>query len=158
MDLRIVPLPQAFLTRVRQQGLDDQGQPVERFRSVDGGEPCRDVLRRARPGEELILASFGPFEKAGPYREFGPVFVLAEPASDAPPSKSFPTSGSEAEAYFKDRLVLRAYSHEERILAAEMVEADDAPAAAERLLDSPDVAFLQARFPTYGCFACRIER
>ena len=157
MDLRTIPLPQAFLARVRQQGIDDQGQPVERLRSVAGGEPCRDVLRRARPGEELILASFGPFEKAGPYREFGPVFVLAEPSED-PPSQSFPTSGNEAEAYFKDRLVLRAYSHDERILAAEMVEADDAPAAAERLLASPEVAFLQARFPTYGCFACRIER
>lgn len=158
MDLRTIPLPQAFLTRVRQQGIDDQGQPVERYRSVAGGEPCRDVLRRARPGEELILASFGPFEKAGPYREFGPVFVLAEPASEAPASTGFPSSGGEAEAYFKDRLVLRAYSHDERILGAEMVEADDAPATAERLLASPEVAFLQARFPTYGCFACRIER
>lgn len=158
MDLRTIPLPQTFLDRVRRQGVDDQGQPVERLRSVAGGEPCRDVLRRARPGEELILASFSPFEHAGPYREFGPVFVLAEPESETPASGGFPSSGDEAEAYFKDRLVLRAYSSEERILAAEMVESADAPAVAERLLASPEVAFLQARFPTYGCFACRIER
>lgn len=158
MSLRTVPLPQSFLDRVRQQGLDDQGQPVERFVSTEGGEPCRDVLRRARPGEELILASFSPFEQAGPYREFGPVFVLANPEGEPPAGNTFPTAGESAEAYFKDRLVLRAYSKDERIVSAEMVEAAEAPAAALRLLASPEVAFLHARFPTYGCFACRIER
>lgn len=159
MDLRTIPLPQSFLDRVRHQGLDDQGQPVERFVSTEGGEPCRDVLRRARPGEELILASFSPFAQAGPYREFGPVFVLANPSSDEMPvGTSFPTSGEDPEAYFNDRLVLRAYSRDERIVSSEMVEAAEAPAVARRLLTAPEVAFLHARFPTYGCFACRIEQ
>lgn len=157
MNLRTRPLPQSFLDRVREQGLDDLGQPVERFVSTDGGEPCRDVLRRARPGEELILASFSPFEQASPYREFGPVFVLANPEAEPPACITFPTAGEGAEAYFKDYLVLRAYSQDERILSAERVEAADAPAAAQRMLASPEVAFLHARFPTYGCFACRLE-
>jgi Protein of unknown function (DUF1203) len=159
MDLRTIPLPQSFLDRVRQQGLDDQGQPVERFVSTEGGEPCRDVLRRARPGEELILASFSPFAQAGPYREFGPVFVLANPSNEMPVDRGFPTAGEEPEAYFKERLVLRAYSRDERIVRAEMVEAAEAPDVAQRLLlAAPEVTFLHARFPTYGCFACRIER
>ncbi len=78
MSFQIRPLPQAFLDRVRNEGIDDQGEPVQRL-IAQGGEPCRDVLRRARPGEAIPLAS-------------------------------------------------------------------------------PDTAFVQARFPTYGCFACRIER
>lgn len=159
MELRTIPLPQSFLDRVRRLGLDDQDQPVERLVSAEGGEPCRDVLRRARPGEELILASFSPFKEAGPYREFGPVFVLANPSpEEVVADTGFPTAGDDTEDYFKDRLVLRAYSRDERIVSAEMVEAGEAPAAAERLLASSDVAFVHARFPTYGCFACRIER
>lgn len=157
MDLRTAPLPQSFLTRVREQGIDDQGQPVERLRSLEGGEPCRDVLRRARPGEELILASFCPFEQAGPYREYGPVFVLAEASGEEVGRSGFPTPLGEPDDYFRERLVLRAYSPDERILDAQLVEAAGAEAAAERLLASPEVAFVHARFPTYGCFACRIE-
>ena len=158
MDLHTSPLPVSFLTRVREQGIDDQGQQVQRLRSVEGGEPCRDVLRRARPGEELILASFCPFEEVGPYREFGPVFVLAEASDEEVSHEGFPSPRGCEEDYFRERLVLRAYSHDERILDAQMVEAGSAAEAAERLLTSPDVAFLHARFPTYGCFACRIDR
>jgi len=83
MNIHIAPLPQDFLSRVRERGLDDQMQPVRRYVSTEGGEPCRDVLRRARPGEAVILASYCPFTQAGPYKEFGPVFVLAQ-ASDEP--------------------------------------------------------------------------
>src|SRR5437588_2015660 len=50
---RIAPIPEAFLTRVRDEGRDDLGQVVRRVRAT-GGEPCRDALRRALPGEELI--------------------------------------------------------------------------------------------------------
>src|SRR5438270_2200650 len=71
----VAPIPAAFLNRVRLEGLDDLGQPVKRG-DAQGGEPCRDVLRRARPGEKLLLASFTPFTKPGPYHEYGPVFVL----------------------------------------------------------------------------------
>jgi hypothetical protein len=70
MPITIAPIPIAFLNRVRHEGLDDLGQPVKRV-EAQGGEPCRDVLRRAQPGEQLILASFTPFTKPGPYHEIG---------------------------------------------------------------------------------------
>jgi hypothetical protein len=152
MNIRIAPLPQSFLTRVRFEGIDDLGQPVQRLRSVEGGEPCRDVLRRALPGEELILASYSPFAQVGPYHEYGPVFVLANP-SDETPRETFPLDG-----YFRSQLVLRAYSPDERILDAAMVTADDADATIDRFLGSDDVAFVHARFPVYGCFALRVDR
>lgn len=158
MDVQIPPLPAAFLDRVRRQGTDDQGQPVVRIRSESGGEPCRDVLRRARPGEELILASFTPFSNPGPYREYGPVFVLAEPSSETVDRDAFPEGSEAAGDYFQDRLVLRAYSSEETILDAALVTVDEAPASIDRFFESAEVAFLHARFPTFGCFACRIDR
>ena len=81
LPVTIAPIPAAFLKRVRLEGLDDLGQPVKRV-TAQGGEPCRDVLRRARKGEELILASFSPFTNPGPFHEFGPVYVLANESSD----------------------------------------------------------------------------
>ena len=151
MSIRIAPLPPHFLHKVRTEGIDDLGQPVKRVVAA-GGEPCRDVLRRALPGEELILASFSPFSKVGPYREYGPVFVLANDV-DSVSAPALPTDG-----YLRERFVIRAYSEAEEILDAAMVTPDDADAAVERLLGRGDTAFLHVRFPVYGCFALRVDR
>ncbi|HEX6094816.1 MAG TPA: DUF1203 domain-containing protein [Thermoanaerobaculia bacterium] len=151
MSIRIAPLPQSFLRRVRREGIDDLGQPVKRVVAA-GGEPCRDVLRRAEAGEELILASFTPFTKAGPYKEYGPVFVLADD-TEAASLPALPTDG-----YLRDRFVIRAYSEAEEILDAAMVTPEEASAAVEQFLGRGETAFLHVRFPTYGCFALRVDR
>lgn len=149
----IAPLPEDFLERVRVRGLDDQGQPVRRL-TASGGEPCRDVLRRARPGEELILASFCPFPQPGPYREFGPVFLLAE-ASAEPVARDGLPLGSD---YFSADFVLRAYSAGGDIVEAERVARADGPGLAAAWLARPEVAWVDARFPVMACFACRVVR
>jgi hypothetical protein len=148
-EIAIAPLPLTFLDRVRSQGIDDLGQPVQRLRAT-GGEPCRDALRRAEPDEELILASFSPFQRAGPYREYGPVFVLAHPAS----SDDDPFSNG----YLREQFVLRAYREDESIRDAVLVTRESAEETLRRFLADGETAFVHARFPTYGCFACRIDR
>jgi hypothetical protein len=157
-DLRaiaIAPIPQVFLDRVRREGLDDLGQPVKRV-LAEGGEPCRDVLRRARAGEELILASFTPFTKAGPYKEYGPVFVLAH-GDDEPVRRDAIVPASSESSYLREQFVIRAYSAAEEIVDAKLVGAAAFDETVERFLGSAEVAFLHVRFPTYGCFACRID-
>lgn len=158
MNIQIAPLPAEFIDRVRSQGVDDQGQPVRRFHSAEGGEPCRDVLRRARPGEELILASFCPFDQAGPYKEFGPIFVLANPTGEPITRDVLPLPHGSPEDYLGSQFVLRAYSYAGDILDATLVAAPEASTVVEQFLDQEDVAFVDARFPAYGCFACRIGR
>ena len=153
MRIQIAPIPAPFLDRARTEDLDALGQPVRRLIAA-GGEPCRDVLRRAEPGEELILGSFSPFTATGPYREFGPVFILANPAGDGSSREALPVESG----YLRERFVIRAYSHAEEIVDAAMVTPEEATETMERFLDRSDVAFLHARFPVYGCFACRIDR
>jgi hypothetical protein len=150
--IAVAPLPADFLRRVRTEGIDDQGQPVKHL-IAEGGEPCRDVLRRAEPGERLILASFTPFSKPGPYKEFGPVFVLAEGESDGAGRDALPLDG-----YLRERFVIRAYSHAEEIIDAELVTPSEAPSTVERFLAREETAFLHVRFPVYGCFALRVDR
>src|SRR5882762_6103055 len=133
---------------VRSEGIDDLGQPVKRL-VAEGGEPCRDVLRRAKAGEELILASFTPFSKPGPYKEYGPIFVLADDTGEATRRERLPPAGSEHD-YLREQFVIRAYSDAEEILDAEMVKAPDIGTTVGRFFDRADTAFLHVRFPTYG--------
>ncbi len=152
----IAPIPQSFLDRVRSKGIDDLGQPVKRL-VAEGGEPCRDVLRRAKAGEELILASFTPFSKPGPYKEYGPVFVLANADTEPVRRDALPPAGSPVD-YLREQFVIRAYSFDEEIAGAIMVSASALEETVDRLFQSPGTAFLHVRFPTYGCFAMRIDR
>src|SRR5690348_515654 len=115
MTISIPPLPDDFLQRARIAATDDQGQPVKRVVAT-GGEPCRDVLRRAREGEELILASFSPFKLAGPYKEYGPVFLLANPSNEPVVRDTLPLN--EATPYLREQFVIRAYSAAEEIVDA----------------------------------------
>jgi hypothetical protein len=60
--------------------------------------------------------------------------------------------------YLREQFVVRAYSEEEEIVDAALIEARDFDATIERFLRSADVTFLHVRYPTYGCFSCRIDR
>jgi hypothetical protein len=150
---RIVPIPAAYLARVR-EGIDDLGQPVERHLAA-GGEPLRDVLRRAEPGESILLASYCPFTIAGPYKEYGPVFVSAAGA-ESPALDTLPLGG--ARPYLAASFVLRAYSADERIVDARLSSPEAAAGELDTMFARADVAFVLARFPTYGCYALRLER
>ena len=165
MKIHIAPLPTEFLRRVRERGLDDQGQAVRRL-VAEGGErvrACRDVLRRARPGEPVLLASFCPATlntvvRDSPYKEFGPIFVLAEPSEELVARDVLPLPSGRSEDYFGPHFTVQAYSHDQDIVDGAFVAAGEAAATAERFLAAPDVDYVQARLLTLGCFGCRIDR
>ena len=158
MQLVVATIRPEFLRNARKDGLDDQRQQVKRL-SAKGGEPCRDVLRRARPGEDLILASYCPFEREGPFREFGPVFILANETKEDLCLTRLPLTGVEgAEPYLQERFVLRAYNAAEEIVGAQLVDSEAAERMLEEMFSAEKTAFIHARFPTYGCYALRIDR
>jgi hypothetical protein len=152
---RIAAIPPDFLKQVRSEGRDALGQEVKRV-VAEGGEPCRDVLRRAAKGEELILASFSPFQKPGPYHEYGPIFVLANGSPEEVKRDAVP-AGDRGD-YLQQRFAIRAYSENEEILDAALVEPAQAQETVDRFFARADTAFLHVRFPSYGCFACRLDR
>ncbi|HKR65316.1 MAG TPA: DUF1203 domain-containing protein [Thermoanaerobaculia bacterium] len=150
--MHIAPLPDAFLLRARTEGLDDLRQPVKRV-IAEGGEPCRDVLRRAEPGEELLLASFTPFTVPGPYKEYGPIFLLANASPESAARHALPYDG-----YLRDQFAIRAYNAQEEIIDAALIRAADAESTMSRFFAREETAFLHLRFPSYGCFAMRVDR
>lgn len=157
MKINIVPIRSDFLQKVRQAGLDDQNQPVEKI-VAEGGEPCRDLLRRARPGEEILVASYCPFSKPGPYKEYGAVFVMAQESNEEPNLTELPLPTGRDTDYLPDSFILRAYSEEERIVDASIVQAENADKALSQLFNREEVSFILVRFAAYGCYGFRVER
>ncbi|WP_346838640.1 DUF1203 domain-containing protein [Microbulbifer sp. SAOS-129_SWC] len=158
MTFSVTPIAAGFLQRVRTTGRDDLNQPVRQLRA-SGGEPCRDTLRRARPGERLLLASYCPFQHAGPYREYGAVYVLAEPSAlhGAPPGLD--VQGGPDDYWKRDApLALRAYSAAEDIVAAQLLRPASLAAAAADYFARDDIDFALVRFAAYGCYALRLDR
>lgn len=145
------PLPPAYVARVRSTGRDDFGRRVEITRA-EGGEPLRDLLRRALPGEPIILCSYQAVPLPSPFAEIGPVFISA----GSPGAKA--SAGALPEGYFPRTLALRAYDAADRIVASAVVEPPAAPDCIREMLRPPGVAYLHARFAGHGCFAARVDR
>lgn len=156
MNYKIIPLPSRFLTRVREQQLDDLDQAVE-ISYANGGEPCRDVLRPAKAGEKLILASFSPFSLTSPYKEYGPIFILADNVKHKSDITTLSLNRLLENGYLPDSFVIRAYSNQERILDAKLTTKDTVHNDLLGLFSISNAAFVLVRFAAYGCYALRIE-
>ncbi|HWX12826.1 MAG TPA: DUF1203 domain-containing protein [Trinickia sp.] len=149
---KIIAMPTEAASRVRSAMHDDFGNALSPLIS-DGSGPCRHCLRYADSGERLLLFSYKPFAKPGPYQEVGPVFVHADGCERFASEGGFP-------ADFNQRpLVLRPYDAADNVQDSQVfAEAGGAERAARALLENPDVAYVHARSRTRGCYMFRIER
>ncbi|WP_434631748.1 DUF1203 domain-containing protein [Chromobacterium sp. CV08] len=157
MAWQLETLDPVFVERARREGVDALGQPVRRLTAA-GGEPFRDALRRARPGEALILASYSPFRQAGPYREYGPVFLAAGPQPEPLPGLSSLLRRAGGDGYLGDGVALRAYDDGQTMLEAALLPTREAEATLARWEARPEIAFAMLRFPAHGCYALRLNR
>jgi len=85
------------------------------------------------------------------------VFVLAHPSEETVRRDDMPRAGDPAD-YLREHFVIRAYSAAEEIVDAALTRNADLAETVERFFATDATAFLHVRFPTYGCFAMRIER
>lgn len=157
MKYKIIPLTEGFLEKVRNQGIDDQNQQVETIIAV-GGEPCRDVLRAAKPNEPLILASYCPFKIAGPYKEYGPIFVLKNQGEESFNDAQLPLPTGSDSDYLGQLFVLKAYCENERIVDSKLVSPNDANTILDEYFANENISFVIARYAAYGCYSFRVER
>lgn len=147
----ISPLPADFVARLRLTRRDASGRAVA-VEIAQGGEPMRDRLRRASPGEKLFLCSYQAVPLPSPFAEIGPVYVSAEAPAPAAFVDELPPG------YFNRTFALRAYNASDCIVDSALVEPAAAPEKFREFLARPEVAYLHARFAGHGCFAARIDR
>ncbi|MBA4137301.1 MAG: DUF1203 domain-containing protein [Opitutus sp.] len=149
----LAPLPPEFVQRVRATRRDDFGRAVE-VSFARGGEPIRDQLRRAAPGERLMLCSYQAVALPSPFAEIGPIYISA----DAPAPDTGAFLNAVPMDYFNRTFAVRAYDADDCIVESALVEPAAAAEKFRVLLARPDAAYLHARFGGHGCFAARINR
>jgi hypothetical protein len=157
VNYQITPIRSDFLIKVREAGIDDQNQAVVTT-VAKGSEPCRDVLRRANVGEKLILASYCPFSKAGPYKEYGAVFVLANQANESINYDKFPLPTNSTNDYFGEIFVIKGYDGQEFIVDARLVTPANAEQTITEFFHQTQVNFIIVRLAAYGCYSLGLDR
>jgi len=151
LNLRIVPLPTAVAEAAR--GAADSGGSDHAIVTADSptGYPCRHCLRFAQPGERMVLFPFTSIPAGHPYSETGPIFVHFDACEHYEKADEYP-------AAFRDGRVFRAYNGNFDMIDAEVVNGNEPEPVIEKLLQNPEVAFVDARSVTRGCYTFRIER
>jgi hypothetical protein len=115
------------------------------------GFPCRQCLRDAEIGEELILTSYDPFTGVSPYRSASPIFLhrhscRRDESTDLP------------EQLTGRRLSVRAFDVDEMMVDAALIDGHDLEATISALLRNTAVDHLHIHNEPRGCYAARIDR
>ena len=115
------------------------------------GFPCRQCLRDAEVGDELLLVSFEPFTASSPSRSASPIFIHSTSCT--------PDDSAELPTQLTSRkLSIRAFDTDAMMLDAALIEGVDLRKTIEELLDNPSVDVLHVHNEPRGCWAARIER
>ncbi len=148
---RVVPLRTEVAEAARRAATSGASDHAIIIADSPQGYPCRHCLRWAQPDERVILFPFAAIPPGRPYAETGPIFVHAEPCARYGATREFP-------ADFRQGRVFRAYNSDHDMIDAEIVNGNEPEAVIEKLLQNPEIAFVDARSVTRGCYTFRIER
>jgi hypothetical protein len=150
LNFRIVPLATEVAETARRAAASSAADHAVITADSPNGFPCRHCLRWAKPGERVILFPSSAIPPGRPYSETGPIFVHAESCERYNATREFP-------ADFRNGRVFRAYNSNHDMIDAEVVNGSEPEAVIEKLLQSPETAFVDARSVTRGCYTFRIE-
>lgn len=115
------------------------------------GYPCRQCLRDAEIGDELILVSWDPFTLDSPYRSASPIFLHKQPCGR-------PASDALPEQLLVRQLSVRAFDANEMMIDATVVEGSELAATLERFFAEPSCDHVHVHNATRGCWATRVDR
>ena len=154
MSFRITGLaPEAFqpLFGLSDAELTERG--VKRY-AVDKkpGFPDRIELRDAEPGESVLLLNYVHQPANTPYHASHAIFVVEG-------AKQRYDRVDEIPEVMQSRILsLRAFDGDDMIVDADVIDGTKVEGLVERFLGNPKVAYIQAHYARFGCFAARIER
>ena len=150
---RVISLASDLAAEARRAAYDRNGNPIRR-KTADAvpGFPCRHCLEEIERGGEAVLFSHSPFERPGPFREIGPIFVHGRACRPPAAAASLPAIVANRTCAF------RAYDEADESIGADIADAHEADGLIARLLGDPRTHYIHARTARYGCFLCRIER
>ena len=145
-------LPQEAATYVREHGRDPVWGHPALTEVATGFGPCRLCLRRFREGEERrMLFTHDTYAGAADFPQPGPVYIHADECVRYD-GEGFPHDLRTLELTFE------GVATGPRAVALERTRGDGVEAAIGRLLELPDVDFVNVRNTEAGCFVARLDR
>jgi hypothetical protein len=114
--------------------------------------PCRQCLRDAEIGEELLLVSYDPFTVDSPYRSASPIFLHREPCSPPTDLHVLP------EQLTFRQLSVRAFDAAALMIDAAIVQGDQLAGTLSRMFDDDACDHIHVHNATRGCWAVRVDR
>lgn len=116
------------------------------------GYPDRIELRDPEIGESVLLLNYAHLPVETPFRSSYAIYVREGARSRYDRVNEIPEQ-------FRSRVLsLRAFDKDDMLRDADVVEGSQVEGLIERLLSSPDTAYIHAHYAKYGCFAARIDR
>jgi hypothetical protein len=116
------------------------------------GFPDRVELRDAEPGEAVLLLNYTHQPADTPYRASHAIFVLEGAQERYDQVDSVP-------AVMRSRTIsLRGFDQDNFIIHADLAEGPDLEGTIQRFFANPRVAYIQAHYAKFGCYAARIDR
>jgi Protein of unknown function (DUF1203) len=145
-------LPADTARYVREQGRDPIWGHAATTEPATGFGPCRLCLTTFREGEEMrTLFTHDTYAGVAEFPQPGPVYIHAE-RCDRYDGDGFPPDLRGLELTFE------AVAAGPRVVALERMHGDGVDAAIGRLLDLPEVDYVNVRNTRAGCFVARIDR
>jgi Protein of unknown function (DUF1203) len=126
--------------------------PVVYIADESPGYPCRECLRDAEIGEELILVSHDPFTKGSPYRSSSPIFIHRSSCQNNIDRTEIP------EQLRRRQLSVRAFDHDEMMTDGQVIEGQELRAHLTSLFERNDTSYVDVHNASRGCWAARVER
>ncbi|MEM9891868.1 MAG: DUF1203 domain-containing protein [Actinomycetota bacterium] len=117
------------------------------------GYPCRQCLRDAEIGEELILVSYTPFSSESPYRSASPIFLHKEDCGGpAEIGDGLPLQLA------RRRLAVRSFDDREMMLDAAVIDGKNLAETADAFLADDDAQRIEVYNADRGCWAATVAR
>lgn len=146
----VEPMPDSVAAYVREHGKDPTWGHAAVTQPATGFGPCRLCLRTFSEGEPRTLFTYDSYAGVSRYPQPGPVYVHAHGCGRYD-GDDFPPDLRELKLSFE------AVAAGPRVVAIERREGGDVEGAVTRLLELPDVEFVNVRNTEAGCFVARIH-
>ncbi len=116
------------------------------------GYPCRECLRDALVGEELIPVSHDPFEKHSPYRSSSPIFMHRVLCADNVDASEVP------EQHGRRQLSARAFDRDEMMIDAKVIHGSELKPLLSAMFTEGNTSYVDIHNASRGCWAARAQR
>lgn len=131
--------------------LRQRGGPVSVADSKPG-YPCRQCLRDAEIGEELILVSYDPFTDNSPYRSAGPIFLHRKSCVAPDELQNLPPQLTGRQ------LSVRSFDAHAMMIDAVVIDGHDLDATLQRFFGTAESSWIHVHNAGRGCWAVTVDR